>query len=128
VFNELRLLLSLVLILSAQHLKWRLFPLILESPPPLSGVTTPSSYKLLFPFIFLFSIALCYSVHLCLFGFHLLSFPYMLFNSAPLHHHHHIIVFSIFPLEVNLHTYLTTWLSSCPVGILFGFLTIFCLK
>ena len=26
-------------------------------------------------------------------------------------------MFFFLPLEVNLHTYLTTWLSSCPVGI-----------
>ena len=26
-------------------------------------------------------------------------------------------VFFLLPLEVNLHTYLTTWISSCPVGI-----------
>ena len=29
--------------------------------------------------------------------------------------------FSFCSLEVNLHTYLTTWLSSCLVGIFFGF-------
>ena len=39
-----------------------------------------------------------------------------------------MILFSIFSLEVNIHTYLTTWLSSRPMGIFFGFLTIFYLK
>jgi len=34
-----------------------------------------------------------------------------------------ILVFTFYPLELHLHTYLTTWLSLCPVGILFGFLT-----
>ena len=33
------------------------------------------------------------------------------------HHLHHILCFFLLPLEVNLHTYLTTWLSSCPMGI-----------
>jgi len=37
-------------------------------------------------------------------------------------------MFSLCPLEVNLHTYLTTWLSLCPVGIFFGFFTILWLK
>ena len=41
-----------------------------------------------------------------------------------LNYHHLILCFSLCPLEVNLHTFLTTWLSSCVVGIFFGFLTI----
>ena len=39
------------------------------------------------------------------------------FNSATLHHLHYILCFFLLPLEVNFHTYLTTWLSSCLVGI-----------
>ena len=39
-------------------------------------------------------------------------------------HHHLIFCFSLCPLEVNIHNYLTIWLSSCPVGIFFGFITI----
>jgi len=31
------------------------------------------------------------------------------------------LCFSLYPFEVNLHTYLTTWLSSCLVGIFLGF-------
>ena len=34
-------------------------------------------------------------------------------------------VFSFCSLEENLHTYLTTWLSSCPVTIFFELITIF---
>ena len=71
----------------------------------------------------------------CFFHFHLhkLSYPSS-FLSFPLCHFTLIIffyalsfpqsiviftylLFSFFPLKVNLHTYLTTWLSSCPVGI-----------
>jgi len=48
-------------------------------------------------------------------------------NSAP-QHQHHIIVFFLCPLEENLHTYLSTWLSSCPVAIFYGFLIIFYLN
>jgi len=99
-----------------------------------SGVIIPFiSPKLSYLFsIFLFFIApssfilrlvifFCYSIYIFIY-----LVPY--FNFAPHHHLHHIIVFYLCPLEVNLHTYLTTWLSSCPVGIFFGFLTIFYLK
>jgi len=70
------------------------------------------SYEFVF-FCFPFRFLYCFPFHLC----------YLIL--APHHHHHHpILCFSLCPLEVNLHTYLTTWLSSCPVGIFFGFLTI----
>ena len=50
---------------------------------------------------------LCYSLP---FGFYLFFLPsYMFFIFAHHHLHHHIIVFSLCPLEVNLHTYLTTF-------------------
>ena len=35
-----------------------------------------------------------------------------------------ILVFFIYPLQVHLHTYLSTWLSLCPVEILFGLIPI----
>jgi len=53
---------------------------------------------------------------------------YVILIFAPHHHHLLILCVSLYSLEVNLHTYLTTWLSSCPMGIFFGFLNIFCLK
>ena len=49
---------------------------------------------------------------------------YVILIFTPHHCHHLILWFSLCPLEVNFHTYLTTWLSSCLVGIFFGFLTI----
>jgi len=72
------------LILSALHFKWRLFTTHL-------GVSSPSKWRdhtfiiLSFSFLssFYFSFPLCSCVHLLLFSFHLLSFPYMLFNFAP---------------------------------------------
>ena len=54
-------------------------------------------------------------VHFCF--HHVIVFPFMPFNFHTMHHCHLIMWFSFLPLEVNLHTYLTTWLSSCPVGI-----------
>ena len=112
------------------HFKWRLF--ILESPT--LQVVWPSSsfisflYLFISPFLAPFPFLLYSCVLLFLFGFSILLLSIICFNSAPLHHHHHIIVFCFYPLEVNFHTYLTTWLNSCPVGIFFEFLTIFCLK
>ena len=73
------------------------------------------------PFPFL----LYYCVLLFLFGFHILLLSIIYFNSSPLNYHHHIVVFSLCPLEVNLHTYLTIWLRSCPMRIFFRFLAIF---
>jgi len=67
-------------------------------------------------------------VLLFLFGFYILLFFIICFNFVPLHHHHNIIMFSFYHLELNLHTYLTTWLSSCLVRIFSEFLTILCLK
>ena len=73
-----------------------------------------------FPFPHLFP-----SLYSCLrlfpFGYLLHSLLHlMLFHFRNHHHNHHILCFSFFSLEVNLHTYLTTWLCSCPVGIFFG--------
>ena len=85
-------------------------------------ISSPFCFSFIFltPFFHTFS-------HLCLAFFNIICF-----FSCPLyphlhHHNHHICVF-FFPLKVNIHTYLTTWLSSCLVEIFFGFLTIFCLK
>ena len=59
-----------------------------------------------FPFWFLY----CFPFHLCS----------LILTPSP-HHHHLILCFSLYPLELNIHTNLTTWLSSCPVRIFFGF-------
>ena len=109
------------------HSSWSILPIQVAWPPfiILSFSSLSSFY---FSSFAPFSLYFMFLYHLFLFGFHLLYLPYMLFNSAPFHHQHHIILFSLCPLEVNLHTYITTWLSSCPVGISFGFVIIFCLK
>ena len=77
---------TIPLVAALHHSSWSLLPFQVAEP----YLHHP---KLLFPFIFLFSIPLYSCVHLCLFDFHFLSFPYMLFNSALFHHHHHIILF-----------------------------------
>jgi len=126
VFSELSLLefgsyleCSTLQVVTFNHSSWSLLTL---------QVAWPDHTFIILSFSFLssfyFSIPLCSCVHL----FYFLSFPYTLFNFTPIHHQHHIIMFSLCPLEVNLHTYLTTWLSSYPVGIFFGFFIIFCLK
>ena len=103
--------------------------LILESPNTPSGLTTiiihkiPITLHLFTPctnFIPLYILVFFFSISVSIL---FLSIIYSLF-SAPHHHPHTIIVFSLCPLEVYLHTYLTTWLSSCPVKIFLGFLTI----
>ena len=120
------------LILSAMHFKWSFCTTYLRASHPPSGVT-PSSilHKLalslhLFAFysfwFFLAPFPFVFKFLFIFFSFGL-SILYIL-NSVPLHHLHLIIVFSLCPLEVNLHTYLTSWLSSCLVEIFFGFLTI----
>ena len=58
-------------------------------------------YDLVF-FFFSFLISILFSFHLCSLNF------------AP---RHLILCFSLCSLEENLHTYLTTWLSSCPMTI-----------
>ena len=73
--------------------------------------------------IFHFSIAHCVYVlaFASIFQFgslHHNCFFFCFFTSTTLHHFSPYIVFFLLPLEVNLQTYLTTWLSSCPVGIL----------
>ena len=111
-------------------------PLILEPSTIPSGVITCSfSISFLHPFIFFLSylrhFPFPFYVLVLLFTIRFLScflLSYMFFIFTHHHLHHHIIVFSLCPLDVNLHTYLTTWLSSCPVRIFFGFLTIFLLK
>ena len=104
-------------------------PLILESLTTPSGVTTIIIHKLPLSLHLFLPYAISISSYIIVFFFFLFDFSILLlsiicFNFAALHHHHHIIMFSLCPLEVNLHTYLTTWLSSCPVRIFFGFLTI----
>jgi len=44
-------------------------------------------------------------------------FPFMSFNFCNASSLSPYIDFPFLHLKVNLHTYLTTWLSSCPVGI-----------
>ena len=99
------------LILEKPHSKWRvqLFSITI-SILPLSFLSFPyATYYLCFLYLFclIFSIRFpsCYHVSFPVFYIpHHTSFsPYN--------------VFFLLPLEVNLHTYLTTWLSSCPVGI-----------
>ena len=107
-------------------------PLILESPTTPSGVTAIIIHSFLYLFISSFLAPFPFLLYSCvlifLFGFSILLLSIICFNFEPHHHQHHIISFSLCSLVVNLHTYLTTWLSSCSVGIFFGSLTIFCLK
>jgi len=128
-FSELSLLLSLGLIFSARHLKWRLFTTHL-------GVSTPSKWRdslfhkhllISSPFLFFFPFPYAIIPYFCSFMFGFLHHLVLLFHVLYFCTFIIIIiifVFSFFPLEVNLHTHLTTWLSSCQVGIFFGFLTI----
>jgi len=44
-------------------------------------------------------------------------FPFYVFQFRKASSSSPYLVFFLLPLEVNLHTYLTIWLSSCPVGI-----------
>ena len=121
---------SLVLSCGCRALQVAAFTTHLGSSQP-SKLHDPSFIS--FPsFIFSFLInmpliPLCVLVFI-LFQFgHLLHFllHFMLFQFHNDHHNHHILCFFSFcPLEVNIHTYLTTWLSSCPVGIFFGSHTI----
>ena len=115
-----------------EHFKWWIFVTYLGASHSPSGVIIPFiSINFLhpysfhsFPFHHLHSL-LCSC--LCLFPFgHLLHslLHFVPFKFHNHHHNHHIFVFSFSPLEDKLHTYLTTWLSSCPVGIFFGSLTI----
>ena len=46
---------------------------------------------------------------------------FMLFSFRPCIIHTILLSFSLCPSKVNLHTYLTTWLISCPVGIFLEF-------
>ena len=110
-------------------------PLILEYPilqvawQHLISISFLHLFTLFLPLLHHFSSILYVIVLFFSFSvFIVFSFHYMLFISA--HHdlNHHIIVFSLCPLLENLHTYLTTWLSSCPMVIFFRFVTIFCLK
>ena len=107
------------------HSSWSLPPLQVAWPPSLS---IKFLYLFISTFLAPFPFLLYSCVLLFLFGFYILLLSIICFNSAPLHNHHHIIVFSLCPIKVNLHTYLTSWLSLCPVRIFFGFITIFCLK
>jgi len=59
---------------------------------------TPLSFVLL---ILVFLLILQFGFH------HVIVFTFMSFNFRTRHHCHHIMWFSIFPLEVNFHTYLT---------------------
>ena len=103
-------------------------PLILESLSPPSGVIP-------------YSISISQSLHLCVFlsfslrhssiiificvwlssssyaSFHVFYFRTFIIRIT-------IFVFYLFLLEVHIHTYLTTWLSLCPMSIFFGSLTI----
>jgi len=127
VFSESEYSRILGLILGVVHFKWWFFTTYL-------GVSSPSKWRdsyshkhlLIFFFVFLF-----FSLH----HSSILLFIIVWFSSSSYVSFHAlyfrtyiiiiftIIVFSLCPLEVNLHTYLTTWLSSCQVRIFFGFLT-----
>jgi len=84
----------------------------LSSSPPLFIflLRHPFHSSLLYHVCLLSLVITCLS-HLMLFLF--LQFTFIIIIT--------ILCFSLCPLEVNLHTYLTTWLSSCPIGIFFGF-------
>jgi len=97
------------------------------------GVSHPPSGVIIFTISFLnlisFSILLCaiYVTCLCscLCHFLLVIFIHPLLplflNSAPCIIITSFLCFSLCHYEVNIHTYLTTWLSLCPVGIFLGF-------
>jgi len=130
VFNETSVLLLLGLILSVHHLSSRLFHHSSWSSFFSKWRDNPSSsISFLHPFLCLSSFCTTFPFPLYVimlffyFGFHLSFFILCSFHFASYlyHHNHQICVFSLCPLEVNLHTYLTTWLSSCLMGIFFGF-------
>ena len=83
-----------------------------------------SFLHLIFSIPFHFAIYILLYVLVCGF-FHSVVFIHPLLplflNSAPCIIITLFLWFSLCPSEVNLHTYLTTWLSSCPVGIFVGF-------
>ena len=99
-------------------------------PPSPSGMTSLLFHKLsssLPPFIFLFMSSISIPLYDSIFVFqfwlllvilHLIFFAFLPFIFIIIIT---ILCFSLCPLKANLHTYLTTWLSSCLVGILFGF-------
>jgi len=98
------------------HSKWR---------DPFSIHHISICFLRLFHFFHYSNLSLCSYVLIffhCQFGFyHDFMFPLMFIKFLPFIINHEILVFFLCPLEVNLHTYLTTWLSLCPVGIFFGF-------
>jgi len=100
------------LILESLYSKWRVF---ISSHKLSSSLPLYSLFCAILPSIFILFYSLICSL-LCSFS---LIVPCLYFS---MHHCHLIIVFSLCPSEVNLHTYLTTWLSSFPVGIFLGFL------
>jgi len=108
------------------HFKWRLFTIYL-------GVSSPSKWRdSLFHKHLLISSLLCFCFLFLTPFFH--TFIHLIWLSLPSYASFHIfyfrtfiviitiLVFFLYPLEVHLHTYLSTWLSLCSVQILFGFI------
>ena len=100
------------------HLSWR-------SHTPSSVFIHSLHHKLscpssLFPFFH-------YAIYPCVYVLFLLPFSirspslyllsFMFFHFRKVYSSSPYLVIFLLPLEVNLHTYLTIWLSSCPVGI-----------
>ena len=127
--SELCLLNILGLILSVWAFQVTALPHLSWSSHHLSGVFIFTILTISFLHLIFFSILPCaiYVICLCscLFHFLLVTFIHPLFpffsNSAPCIIITLFLSFSLCPCEVNLHTYLTTWLNSCPVRIFLGF-------
>jgi len=121
------LIVGLILSVRALHVA-TLSPLILEWLL-LQVAWHPFFFHKLSSSLHLFVILLCHPFHSSLYYYacilfwfsliflHLMFFPFSQFTFIIIIT---ILCFSLCPLEVNLHTYLTTWLSLYPVGIFFG--------
>jgi len=124
---ETCVLLALGLILSGlRALKWRPSTLILEKSHSKWRVQLSSIPISILSFIScsispLLNFSLCLCSYFPPFSIRSLSSYYVSFHALSIPHHTssspYNAFFLFFPLKVNLHTYLTTWLSSCPVGI-----------
>ena len=107
------------------HLSWSLSPS--KWRDTISILHKLSLLSSSFPFIPFASSLRLYSFSLCYFFsfttrsslYSLLHFVHLIPQSSSSSPYN--CVFPLCPLEVNLHTYLTTWLSSCLVGTFFGF-------
>ena len=113
---------SALQVAALHHLSWSLPPSKwCESSPPFHKL--PSLFSLFFPCIYTFLFFMFFNSSFTIRSslYSLLYFVHLFLQS--LSSTPYICVF-LFALEVNLHTYITTWLSSCLVEIFFGFLTI----